>query len=122
MIRQTISSFSEEPAYPRKADIPDFRSVDGLYHQNTTIRRETILSHTFYRERPEEFFRFYRDKMLYLDAQPNAAHKKLAQWEREGKLKAVVTQNIDGLHQKAGRQERAGASWKRSAQLLRALP
>ena len=85
-----------------ESGIPDFRSVDGLYHQKYDYPPETILSHTFYRERPEEFFRFYRDKMLYLDAQPNAAHKKLAQWEREGKLKAVITQNIDGLHQKAG--------------------
>ena len=85
-----------------ESGIPDFRSVDGLYHQKYDYPPETILSHTFYRERPEEFFRFYRDKMLYLDAQPNAAHKKLAQWEQEGKLKAVVTQNIDGLHQKAG--------------------
>ena len=85
-----------------ESGIPDFRSVDGLYHQKYDYPPETILSHTFYRERPEEFFRFYRDKMLYLDAQPNAAHKKLAQWEREGKLKAVLTQNIDGLHQKAG--------------------
>ena len=77
-----------------ESGIPDFRSVDGLYHQKYDYPPETILSHTFYRERPEEFFRFYRDKMLYLDAQPNAAHKKLAQWEREGKLKAVITQNI----------------------------
>ena len=85
-----------------ESGIPDFRSVDGLYHQNYAYPPETILSHTFYREMPEEFFRFYRDKMLCLDAQPNAAHRKLAQWEREGKLKAVITQNIDGLHQKAG--------------------
>ncbi len=85
-----------------ESGIPDFRSVDGLYHQKYDYPPETILSHSFYRQNTEEFFRFYRDKMLYLDAQPNAAHRKLAQWEREGKLKAVITQNIDGLHQKAG--------------------
>ena len=82
--------------------IPDFRSVDGLYHQQYDYPPETILSHTFYRQKPEEFYRFYRAKMLCLDAKPNAAHTKLAQWEQEGKLKAVVTQNIDGLHQAAG--------------------
>lgn len=85
-----------------ESGIPDFRSTDGLYHQNYAYPPETILSHTFYKKRPEEFFRFYRDKMLVLDAQPNAAHLKLAQWEKEGKLKAVITQNIDGLHQAAG--------------------
>ena len=85
-----------------ESGIPDFRSVDGLYNQKYDYPPETILSHTFYRRMPEEFFRFYRDKMLCLDAQPNAAHRKLAQWEEEGKLKAIVTQNIDGLHQKAG--------------------
>ena len=85
-----------------ESGIPDFRSVDGLYNQQYKYPPETILSHSFYERDPEEFFRFYRNKMLYLDAQPNAAHKKLAQWEAEGKLKAVVTQNIDGLHQKAG--------------------
>ena len=85
-----------------ESGIPDFRSTDGLYHQKYDYPPETILSHTFFRNRTEEFFRFYRDKMLYLDAKPNAAHKKLAQWEQEGKLKAVVTQNIDGLHQAAG--------------------
>lgn len=87
-----------------ESGIPDFRSVDGLYHQQYDYPPETILSHTFYRKKPEEFFRFYRVKMLCLDAEPNAAHRKLAQWEKEGKLKAVVTQNIDGLHQKAGSQ------------------
>ena len=87
-----------------ESGIPDFRSVDGLYHQQYDYPPETILSHTFYRKKPEEFFRFYRAKMLCLDAEPNAAHRKLAQWEKEGKLKAVVTQNIDGLHQKAGSQ------------------
>ena len=85
-----------------ESGIPDFRSTDGLYHQQYDYPPETILSHTFYRRKPEEFFRFYRNKMLALDAKPNAAHMKLAQWEREGKLKAVITQNIDGLHQAAG--------------------
>lgn len=85
-----------------ESGIPDFRSVDGLYHQQYDYPPETILSHTFYRRNPEEFYRFYRNKMLCLDAEPNAAHKKLAELESAGKLKAVVTQNIDGLHQKAG--------------------
>ena len=85
-----------------ESGIPDFRSVDGLYNQEYAYPPETILSHTFFMRRPEEFFRFYRNKMLFPDAQPNAAHRKLAQWEAEGKLSAVVTQNIDGLHQKAG--------------------
>ena len=85
-----------------ESGIPDFRSVDGLYHQQYDYPPETILSHTFYRQKPEEFYRFYRAKMLCLDAKPNAAHAKLAQREQEGKLKAVVTQNIDGLHQAAG--------------------
>ncbi len=85
-----------------ESGIPDFRSVDGLYNQEYQYPPETILSHTFYRKDPEEFYRFYRKKMLYPDAQPNAAHRKLARWEKEGKLRAVITQNIDGLHQKAG--------------------
>ena len=85
-----------------ESGIPDFRSVDGIYHQKYDYPPETILSHTFYMRRPEEFFRFYRDKLIYPDAKPNAAHKVLAQLEREGRLKAVVTQNIDGLHQAAG--------------------
>jgi NAD-dependent deacetylase len=85
-----------------ESGIPDFRSVDGLYHQKYDYPPETILSHSFYKSNPKEFWRFYRDKMLYLDAQPNPAHLRLAQWEAEGKLRAVVTQNIDGLHQKAG--------------------
>lgn len=85
-----------------ESGIPDFRSVDGLYNQQYDYPPETILSHTFYRRNTEEFYRFYRNKMLCLDAKPNAAHLKLAQWEPEGKLKAVVTQNIDGLHQAAG--------------------
>lgn len=85
-----------------ESGIPDFRSTDGLYHQEYDYPPETILSHTFFLKNPEEFYRFYRAKMLCLDAQPNAAHKKLAELEEAGKLKAVVTQNIDGLHQKAG--------------------
>ena len=85
-----------------ESGIPDFRSTDGLYHQQYDYPPETILSHSFYQANLEEFFRFYRNKMLYLDAKPNAAHKKLAEWERAGKLRAVITQNIDGLHQKAG--------------------
>ena len=85
-----------------ESGIPVFRSVDGLYNQQYDYPPETILSHTFFRRNTEEFYRFYRAKMLALDAKPNTAHKKLAQWEQEGKLKAVVTQNIDGLHQAAG--------------------
>ena len=85
-----------------ESGIPDFRSTGGLYHQEYDYPPETILSHSFYEENPEEFFRFYRNKMLYLDAKPNPAHSKLAEWEDQGKLCAVVTQNIDGLHQKAG--------------------
>ncbi len=85
-----------------ESGIPDFRSVDGLYHQKYDYPPETILSHSFYKSNPKEFWRFYRDKMLCLDARPNPAHLRLAQWEAVGKLRAVVTQNIDGLHQKAG--------------------
>ena len=85
-----------------ESGIPDFRSVDGLYHMKYDYPPETILSHTFFKRHPEEFYRFYRDKMLILDAKPNAAHYKLAELEEKGKLKAIVTQNIDGLHQKAG--------------------
>ena len=85
-----------------ESGIPDFRSVDGLYHQKYDYPPETILSHTFFVKKPEAFFRFYRDKMLPLDAKPNKAHLKLAEWEKAGKLLAVVTQNIDGLHQAAG--------------------
>lgn len=85
-----------------ESGIPDFRSVDGLYNQKYDYPPETILSHSFYKRYTYEFYRFYRDKMLCLSARPNAAHLKLAQWEKEGKLKAVVTQNIDGLHQAAG--------------------
>ena len=85
-----------------ESGIPDFRSTGGLYHQEWKYPPEVILSHTFYEANPEEFFRFYHAKMLCPDAQPNAAHLKLAQWEGQGKLRAVITQNIDGLHQKAG--------------------
>ena len=85
-----------------ESGIPDFRSVDGLYNQSYKWPPEQILSQTFFRRRPEEFYRFYRDKMLCLDAQPNAAHRKLAQLEKARKLCSVVTQNIDGLHQSAG--------------------
>ena len=85
-----------------ESHIPDFRSTDGLYNQEYDYPPETILSHSFYMRKPEEFYRFYRAKMLVLAAKPNAAHKKLAEWEQQGKLKAVVTQNIDGLHQAAG--------------------
>lgn len=85
-----------------ESGLPDFRSVDGLYQQRYRYPPEEILSHHFYKENPEEFFAFYRSRMLYLDAKPNAAHKKLAELEQAGKLLAVVTQNIDGLHQLAG--------------------
>lgn len=82
--------------------IPDFRSVDGLYQQKYEYPPETVLSHSFFLRKTDYFYRFYRDKMLYLDAKPNAAHIRLAELEQQGKLKAVVTQNIDGLHQAAG--------------------
>ena len=85
-----------------ESGIPDFRSVDGLYNQHYQYPPEVILSHTFYEENTEEFYRFYREKMLVLTAKPNMAHLKLAELERAGKLKAVITQNIDGLHQAAG--------------------
>ena len=85
-----------------ESGVPDFRSVDGLYNQKYDYPPEEILSHTFYRRKPEEFYRFYRDKMIYTDALPNKAHLKLAELEEKGKLTAIVTQNIDGLHQAAG--------------------
>ena len=85
-----------------ESGIPDFRSQDGLYHQQYAWPPEEILSHTFFMRRPEEFYRFYRDKMSFPGAQPNAAHKALVRLEQMGKLSAVITQNIDGLHQKAG--------------------
>lgn len=85
-----------------ESGIPDFRSVDGLYNQKYDYPPETILSHTFYMRHTEEFYRFYHNKMIFLDAKPGKAHLVLAKWEAEGKLKAVITQNIDGLHQAAG--------------------
>lgn len=88
-----------------ESKIPDFRSTDGLYNQQYAYPPETILSHTFYMKNTEEFYRFYRNKMLFPEAEPNRAHKALARLEEMGKLKAVVTQNIDGLHQKAGSRE-----------------
>ena len=88
-----------------ESGIPDFRSVDGLYHQKYDYPPEQIISHSFFKRKPEEFYRFYKDKMLILDAEPNAAHKALAGLEKAGKLSAVVTQNIDGLHQKAGSEK-----------------
>lgn len=88
-----------------ESKIPDFRSTDGLYNQQYAYPPETILSHTFYMRRTEEFYRFYRNKMLFPDAEPNRAHKALVKLEQEGRLRAVITQNIDGLHQKAGSRE-----------------
>ena len=85
-----------------ESGIPDFRSVDGLYNQKYKYPPETILSHSFYIRKPEEFFEFYRNKMLFPDAKPSTTHIKLAELEKSGKLKGVITQNIDGLHQKAG--------------------
>ena len=85
-----------------ESGIPDFRSTDGLYNMKYKYPPETIISHTFFVRRPEEFYEFYKDKMMALDARPNKAHEKLAQWEQEGKCRAVITQNIDGLHQMAG--------------------
>ena len=87
-----------------ESGIPDFRSVDGLYNQHYKYPPEQIISHSFFMRNPEEFYRFYKDKMLCLNAEPNAAHKTLAALEKAGKLSAVITQNIDGLHQKAGSQ------------------
>ena len=88
-----------------ESGIPAFRSVDGLYNQKYKYPPEQIISHSFYIQNPEEFYRFYKDRMLFPDAKPNAAHKALAKLEQEGKLKAVITQNIDGLHQMAGSKE-----------------
>ena len=88
-----------------ESGIPDFRSVDGLYNQKFEYPPETIISHSFYKRKPEYFFNFYREKMLPLDCVPNVTHRVLARWEEEGKLRAVVTQNIDGLHQKAGSKQ-----------------
>ena len=88
-----------------ESNIPDFRSVDGLYNQEYDYPPETILSHTFFMRNTPEFYRFYRNKMIFPDAEPNKAHLALAELEKQGKLKAVITQNIDGLHQKAGSTE-----------------
>lgn len=88
-----------------ESGIPDFRSVDGLYNQQYDYPPETIISHSFYRRNPEEFYRFYKNKMLFPKARPNEAHLALARLEREGKLRAVITQNIDGLHQAGGSKE-----------------
>ena len=85
-----------------ESGIPDFRSADGLYNMHYSVPPEVILSHSYFMSHPEEFYRFYRDKMLNPDVKPNIAHLKLAEMEQKGKLKAVITQNIDGLHQKAG--------------------
>ena len=98
-----------------ESGIPDFRSQDGLYNQKYKHPPEQILSHTFFLRHTEEFYEFYREKMLFPDAKPNSAHYKLAQWEKEGKLSAVITQNIDGLHQKAGSKkvlELHGSIWR----------
>ncbi|MCC8074811.1 MAG: NAD-dependent protein deacylase [Clostridiales bacterium] len=88
-----------------ESGIPDFRSQDGLYNQRYDEPPETIISHTYFMRKPEKFYRFYKDKMIAPDAKPNAAHKKLAELEQAGKLRAVITQNIDGLHQDAGSKE-----------------
>lgn len=88
-----------------ESKIPDFRSTDGLYNQEYAYPPETILSHTFYMRKTDEFYRFYRNKMLFPDAEPNRAHRALAKLEADGRLRAVITQNIDGLHQKAGSKE-----------------
>lgn len=88
-----------------ESGIPDFRGVDGLYHQQYDFPPETIISHSFYRRNPGEFYRFYRNRMLFPKAQPNRAHRALAKLEEEGRLNAVITQNIDGLHQAAGSRE-----------------
>lgn len=98
-----------------ESGIPDFRSADGLYHQQYAYPPETIISHRFFLMHTEEFFRFYRAKMLFPDARPNACHLALARMEEAGKLKAVITQNIDGLHQKAGSKKVAelhGSVWR----------
>ena len=98
-----------------ESGIPDFRSVDGLYTQTYEYPPETIISHSFFKADPEYFFQFYRTKMMPLDHEPNVTHRVLAAWEAEGKLSAVITQNIDGLHQKAGCKnvyELHGSVWR----------
>jgi len=110
-MRETLKQWVEESrrivffggaGVSTESGIPDFRGVDGLYRQKYAYPPETILSRSFFLSEPEEFFRFYREKILITDAEPNPAHRTLARWERDGKLSAVITQNIDGLHQKAG--------------------
>ena len=98
-----------------ESGVPDFRSVDGLYNQNYKYPPETIISRSFFISKPRDFYDFYRDRMIYLDAKPNAAHDKLAELEDAGKLAAVITQNIDGLHQAAGSRnvlELHGSIWR----------
>ena len=102
-----------------ESHIPDFRSTDGLYNQQYDYPPETILSHSFYMRKPEEFYRFYRNKMLFPNAEPNRAHKALAKLEKMGKLKAVVTQNIDASE--SGQQGGFGTPWFRTAELLHTL-
>ena len=109
-LRQWVSESSRMVAFTgagvsTESGVPDFRSVDGLYNQKFEYPPETIISHSFYLRNPEYFFRFYREKMMPLEVEPNITHFTLAKWEREGKLAAVVTQNIDGLHQKAGSKQ-----------------
>lgn len=112
--REMLKQWLEESGYivffggagvSTESHIPDFRSTDGLYNQEYAYPPETILSHSFYVKKPEEFYRFYRNKMLFPAAKPNRAHLALARLEQEGKLRAVITQNIDGLHQAAGSKE-----------------
>lgn len=103
--RAAILCFLAEPECRQRAASPDFRSTDGLYNQQYDYPPETIISHSFYVKKPKEFYRFYKNKMLFPEAKPNRAHMALAKLEREGKVKAVVTQNIDGLHQAAGSRE-----------------
>lgn len=104
-----------------ESKIPDFRSEDGLYRQKYKYPPETIISHSFYMKNTEEFYRFYKDRMIYKEAVPNDAHRALAKLEQEGKVKVVITQNIDGLHQMAGSRGGAGAAWLRTPKLLHPL-
>ena len=103
--RAAILCFFGGAGVSTESGIPDFRSTDGLYNQQYDYPPETIISHSFYVKKPKEFYRFYKNKMLFPEAKPNRAHMALAKLEREGKVKAVVTQNIDGLHQAAGCRE-----------------
>ena len=105
-----------------ESGIPDFRSPDGLYNQKYKYPPETIISHSFYQRYPEEFYRFYKDKMLYPDAKPGITHLALAKLEKEGKLKAVITQNIDGLHQKATKTAASVPRWSTSESTSAASP